>query len=402
MMRFSYLSFIFLASLFLTACDDDPTVDVEEDAYCGNGIVEYYEECDDGNDDPLDGCHQCRLWSPPSGEPLEVGEVGEWTWFPFEDSVCRDGSSAGFSMRLGTDPSKVMMFFEGGGACFEAMNCAANPKNVPDHARFPGGGGIFHQEDERNPYSDWTWVYFPYCSGDVFVGNTSNVAIKHLDGVQQFLGDANMRLFLDRLVPTIGPETVDELSVVGISAGGIAAVVNTKRLAREFPNAHVTVLDDGGPPLKTDVVSSCMQSWWHELWELEKSVLADCGAGCKEEGDLLFPVTEDLLASNEKLHFGLFSFRHDAVVRLLFSFGQNNCRMVPWPLMRDTVLENGLFDFRDSLESYNERFGTFYAPGSGHVCVLSDCLFNTNVDGVFLYEWIQDLLAREGTHVGQR
>lgn len=30
-------------------------------AVCGNGIIEGDEQCDDGNDQPLDGCHQCDV-----------------------------------------------------------------------------------------------------------------------------------------------------------------------------------------------------------------------------------------------------------------------------------------------------------------------------------------------------
>jgi len=29
-------------------------------AECGNGLKEHSEDCDDGNDDPLDGCHECH------------------------------------------------------------------------------------------------------------------------------------------------------------------------------------------------------------------------------------------------------------------------------------------------------------------------------------------------------
>ncbi|MBC2705121.1 DUF4215 domain-containing protein [Desulfobacula sp.] len=31
-------------------------------AYCGDGVLDYHEgeRCDDGNNDPYDGCHQCQ------------------------------------------------------------------------------------------------------------------------------------------------------------------------------------------------------------------------------------------------------------------------------------------------------------------------------------------------------
>ena len=35
------------------------------DAVCGNGIIEGDEMCDDGNDDPFDGCNNCELDGSP-------------------------------------------------------------------------------------------------------------------------------------------------------------------------------------------------------------------------------------------------------------------------------------------------------------------------------------------------
>lgn len=387
---------LFIGALFLQGCSDDGTS--HEKDVCGNGIVEHYEECDDGNDDPNDGCHQCRLWEPPSGEPFTLASEGTWEWYPVDDAICRDGSPAGLAINVGADLSKVMVFFEGGGACFEALNCAANPYNITEGRRFPPSSGIFDRHNERNPYRDWTFVHLPYCTGDVFAGRTRNVVVKHLAGEQQFVGDFNMRLFLDRLVPTL-PD-VKKLSLVGISAGGMSAVVNTKRLAREFPDAEVTVLDDGGPPLSTKVVPACLQEWWTELWELDQSVLADCGAGCPTSGELLLPLTKDLVKTNEKIDFGLFSFRQDATVRLLFSFGQNNCGMLPIPFLSGETLEAGLIEFREEMRALNDRTATYFAPGESHVCVTSNCFYTTYVDGVGLAEWTGDLLDRKTSHVG--
>lgn len=385
------------ASLAFAACDDSPSG--PEAPACGNGIIEFYEECDDGNMDPNDGCHQCRVWSPATGTPFTLGATNAWTWYPVDDAICRDGSPSGLSISVGADPTKVLFFFEGGGACFEGFNCNANPFNVTEGRRFPGEAGIFERNNDRNPYKDWTWVYLPYCTGDVFAGRTRNVEIKGVKGTQQFVGDFNMRLFLDRLVPTL--TDVEHVSVSGISAGGMSAVVNAKRIAREFPAARVTVLDDGGPPLSTNVVPICLQSWWNELWELDKTALADCGAACPDEGDLLFPVTKDLVSSNENLDFGLFSFREDATVRLLFSFGLRNCRMLPVPLMSAQTLATGLAEFRDTMTTLSPRVATYYAPGAGHVCITGGCFYSMEVDGVGLPEWTAKLLRREFQQVGE-
>ena len=39
----------------LGACDEEPS------ASCGDGVLQAGEQCDDGNDNPFDGCDQCVL-----------------------------------------------------------------------------------------------------------------------------------------------------------------------------------------------------------------------------------------------------------------------------------------------------------------------------------------------------
>lgn len=395
--------------------DDDPTCQgpPEDDhplwgdaqGECGNGIVEGWEECDEGDQMPTSNCYACRLQVPRDGEPLALPSTNAWEYYEIEGAVCRDGSQAGFSVSPGVDTSKLLFFFEGGGACFEAMNCAANPPSVGGQT--PGPWGIFDRTRSENPFQDWTFVYLPYCSGDVFAGNATGVNIKNGPQDQKFVGDKNMHLFLERIIPTF--TEVEHVVSTGISAGGLASVVNAKRLARAFPDApRVTVLDDGGPPLSTEVVSSCMQQRWNDIYNLQETVLRDCGWNCKKSNDLLLPVTQDLLTSNDRIDFGLFSFLHDSTVRLLFTFGMNNCQWLPIPYMKPAVLEDGLQEFRAVMQKTGEesndqtalRTATYYAPGTDHVCITHDCFYNTVVDGVSLPEWTRQLLDQSFTHVG--
>lgn len=395
--------------------DDDPTcAEQPEDDHplwgdasgeCGNGIVEGWEECDEGEDMPTSDCYACRIQVPQDGEPLALASTNTWEYYEVDGAICRDGSQAGFSISPGTDTSKLVFFFEGGGACFEALNCSANPASIG--GKFPGGGGIFDRTRAENPFQDWTYVYLPYCSGDVFAGNATDANIKNGPQNQQFVGDSNMKLFLERIIPTF--QNVEHVVSTGISAGGLASIVNAKRLARAFPDApRVTVLDDGGPPLSTTVVSECMQQHWNDLYNLKETVLPDCGWNCAKSNDLLLPMTQDLVTSNQRIDVGLFSFLHDSTVRLLFTFGMNKCQWLPVPFMSPQTLEDGLQEFRTVMRETGEtsedqtalRTATFYAPGMAHVCINHECFYSTTVDGVRLTDWTRDLLDQTFSDVG--
>lgn len=97
------------------------------------------------------------------GEPLPDSPVGQWSWVDFPDAFCRDGTSTGIGVRRGSSPN-LIFFFEGGGACFNAFTCLANPSHygLADFLEWSGAyRGIFDDERPDNPVADWTAVYVP-------------------------------------------------------------------------------------------------------------------------------------------------------------------------------------------------------------------------------------------------
>src|SRR5690349_14903977 len=50
-------------------------------------------------------------------------EEGTWTWIPIEGSRCMDGSETGIGVNLRRDSGKLVIMYEGGGACFNELSC---------------------------------------------------------------------------------------------------------------------------------------------------------------------------------------------------------------------------------------------------------------------------------------
>ena len=88
--------------------------------------------------------------------------LGRWVWIPREDTSCRDGSTTGVGVRLLPGAEAVMIYLQGGGACYDAKSCEQNA-NAPiagesfSHEKFDewvtrlGNQGIFNTENPFEP-----------------------------------------------------------------------------------------------------------------------------------------------------------------------------------------------------------------------------------------------------------
>ncbi|MCY1009510.1 pectin acetylesterase-family hydrolase [Nannocystis pusilla] len=333
------------------------------------------------------------------GEKLPWEEFGRWSWVPFPDSQCRDGSSTGIWLRYGKGPG-LAIFFEGGGACFNALTCANNDASF-DHTWAFGwdGMGLFDAEWTDNPIHDWNIVYVPYCTGDVHAGNRTDVEVPGVEGVQKFVGYRNVTAYLDRIVPTF--EAAPNVLVTGVSAGGFGAGIHYDRIARAFPDARVTLLDDSGPPLANDVLAPCLQQQWNDLWGLEDALPADCDDCFPSAGGGLVNLARYLGEKHPKQHLGLVSSTQDVTIRFFFGYGEDEC-------MPKTInvpageFEAGLVDLRDHYVAEPAGvWSTYFVGGSGdHVWTVGTPFSNTYVQGVRFVDWFADLLAGEAGHVG--
>ena len=92
---------------------------------------------------------------------------------PQGKTTCSDGSDYHFFVRPG-DPAKLMVYLQGGGACWFRENCDPhmNPTytiRINDDFK-PLDFGAFNTNHPDNPIADYTVVYAPYCTADVHLG----------------------------------------------------------------------------------------------------------------------------------------------------------------------------------------------------------------------------------------
>lgn len=211
--------------------------------------------------------------APP---PLADLETGVWTSIaPGGDTVCSNGTPFNFFVRP-ADPERLLIFFNGGGACWFAQICdvtspvvtyvpfAELPQNSPEP-----GSGIFDLANPENPFADYTMVFVPYCTGDVHLGGGETVYEVPASGdtpareVTIFHnGFANASSALDWVFDNF--DAPDQIFVTGSSAGAIPSPIYTGIVAEQYPEAEIVQLGDGAGGYRSSQ-AAVVFSAWHTL-----------------------------------------------------------------------------------------------------------------------------------------
>ncbi|MBX3197831.1 MAG: hypothetical protein KF894_06775 [Labilithrix sp.] len=326
--------------------------------------------------------------------PLDLSAVQDrtWAWFDIPGAVCRDGSPAGFGLNLSSPSKKLMLFLQGGGACFNSQTCAGNPSSVGAKS---ASGGIFSRSNTENPVADWNHVFVPYCTGDVHAGNNPDGNVAGV-GPQKFVGYANMELFLAKLAATF-PDTA-QILVTGTSAGGFGAAANYGHTLRWFPSIPVNLVNDSGPLMRQPPLARCLQDQWKTMWKLDTTVIAECGASCANQPDFLMAASKHWAATKSTLAQGLISATGDTTIRTFYGFGASEC--TSFGLVSEANFSAGLTDIRAESAAY-ANFGTYTYGGTRHTLLGADAFYSTTVGSKTVAAWVKDIVDENTvTNVG--
>lgn len=187
-------------------------------------------------------------------------DPGEWTMIkPGGETKCLYGDEYAFFARpAATESDKLMIYFQGGGACWDGMTCAARGMfasqfDVTEDEMASQTFGVFDFENEANPVSDYNMVFVPYCSGDVFLGDTEqtfelSAEVQAMLGVElesitvYFNGNKNAQAVLDWVYANF--EAPFTIFVTGSSAGGYGATRHAPDVMTHYADVKVVQLAD--------------------------------------------------------------------------------------------------------------------------------------------------------------
>ena len=159
-----------------------------------------------------------------------------------------DDSDYHFFVKRGS-VNKVVMYYQGGGACWENLTCGipvckdgADPiSDDPDNAT----SGFADLSNPNNPFKDWNIVFVTYCTCDIHFGDVDQVYSGPLPDVTiSHRGFENAKV-AEKFAREhfLNPEIV---FVTGSSAGAYGALFHGPLLHETWPASVFSVLGDAG------------------------------------------------------------------------------------------------------------------------------------------------------------
>ena len=330
-------------------------------------------------------------------------DAGSWTWIPLKNTVCRDGSATGVGVRMLPDANAVMIYLQGGGACYDAKSCAQNA-NAPiagknfsrtkfdDWVKTLGNQGVFNTKNPSNPVARWNHVYVPYCTGDLHGGDRENAIVPGVAEKQQFLGHRNLRNILKSVAPYF--HNADDVALIGASAGGVGVMINYPQVVEAFDNRSVALLVDSAPIIPESAIrTSCFQRKVITTFDLQ--LPEDCP-------DCADPSKGGLL--------NLYSFLSHTYPQGRYAFASADADLAGVVLYNDESRPCGgvgvnIFNYRFSLYALRDNYighdwATFLPGGIQHTMTQSDALFlNRKFKGASAGEWLSRINDKKPYHV---
>lgn len=333
---------------------------------------------------------------------VKIG-VGDWAWVPRGDTRCRDGSTTGIGVRLLPDAKAVMIYLQGGGACYDAESCAQNA-NTPiagesfsredfaDWAAMLGNQGVFNTTDPTNPVARWNHVYIPYCTGDLHGGTIEKGIVPGVADPQRFVGYHNVKNILKFIAPYF--RNAEDVALVGASAGGVGVLINYPQVVEAFGGRSVAALVDSAPVIPESAIkTSCFQRKVIETFGL--SLPARCPKCTNPRMGGLLNIYGYLSRTYPHGRFAFASADADLAGVILYDKESRACG----------GSGVNIFNYRFSLYSLRDRYighewATFLPGGIQHTMTQSDSLFlDRKYQGVSAAEWLGRINYKPPSHV---
>ncbi|WP_405229973.1 pectin acetylesterase-family hydrolase [Lentisalinibacter sediminis] len=336
-------------------------------------------------------------FSPDSVHAID----GDWIRHQFtknsqEGPLCINGSEYAVFTK-GKDPTKLLIFLQGGGACWANFPfCSFSVDGIPVLGQSDQSPpqdvptGIW-RDDPSNPLSDYSIVYLPYCDGSVFIGDNqlplnpeTDVSYPlplFPDGIRYHRGLQNLSAGID-VAKDFFPDA-HRVVVAGSSAGGVGASAFAPLLVRLAygDEQQLSVINDAGPvAVNLNGLGLLTAQIRAADWKFSQFYPESCEE-CKAVGQGT-ALIKWRLDNDSTIREAFYSTDGDSTNRgFLFVPDQTQYRQL-------LLSEHG-----ELHEAYPARYKRFIVSGDdSHTALQLPRFYTATVDGVPLVDWVADFL----------
>ncbi len=309
-------------------------------------------------------------------------EPGVWnTLEPGGETTCATGTPYSFFVRPVQDSDNLLIYFQGGGACWNTFMCnvaggsAMFDSTVTDDEAY--SSGLFDFDHPANPVADYNVVFLPYCTGDVYTGAET---VQYSDSVTiEHHGYTNTRAVLDWVYENFDDPA--QVFVTGSSAGSVGSIFHTADIMANYDDARVIQLGDGFVGLLTAVGEEDIA-----VWGLSENFSETLREG-EELPDVSF--TNWLYITTAR------AFPDNTLAQ--FTTAEDSTQVLFYTLMGGTQADalSGISESVAMLAEEAPNFRYYTAPGSLHTILPRPEFYTLETNGVTVRDWLAALLAGE-------
>lgn len=298
---------------------------------------------------------------------------------PGGKTTCARGGKYSFFVRK-TSSDKLLIYFEGGGSCYNAATCreganvfddSINPEFDADNPALKYGG-VFALDNPSNPFKDYNIVFVNYCTGDGYMGDR---VVEYQDSKGSFqvnhMGFVNAQTALEWTYQNFTQPK--SLFMIGCSAGVVGSYIHAPYILEHYKNIPVTLVGDSGGGfidapsalVKPFGIMDLLAPWLPGYDSIRSSDILHSGD--------FFTVTANAYPN---VHFGMLDTQQDSTqTEILRPFDRN---LVLAQLLKKNMAE---------LQAGAPNMRTFTGPGDYHCITMNPVFYEYSVNNTRLVDW---------------
>lgn len=331
-----------------------------------------------------------------------------------------------FYFRKGKQQTNTLIYFNGGGACWNGATCLTSlvlgerptynpaidhPENIPSEV-----GGILKRNKKDNPVKDWNMVFIPYCTGDAHIGSRDTIYRDPLRLINegnpllvQHRGFDNFMVVREWLKNDTKRKKTERVLVAGSSAGAYGALLNFPRLQGLYPKkTRVTLLVDAGvgvftQPFVDQIFNSADGGTWGASNNLATWIPGFDHAGSYDSATLYQEMMMGLASYFPKSRLGQYTAAWDGVqvffLNIMLHTDAGSVNPLEWSnILPGTWLAwHARMRYALEVTAQKKNVGFYLGSGTDHAALID--VFRPNyfyeersAQDVLLTKWVKRLL----------